>query len=154
MERNLREVLTKREGWRQFTSPLGPKLSTIIIPAIVMGYFFFRIGTTFIRNGYMNSLESKLFISAIVLLYFWFLFQMFIISCWVYTLLFSYQKGENIVDASLFKEVKKRYRAAKIENKNLKERKEELKKKNEEMTETLDKYYSLRLPFKENKKNK
>lgn len=154
MENSLREILTKREGWRQFVSPLGPKLFSVIVPAIVLGYFFFKVATTFIRNGYMGTIESKVFIGAVVLLYCWFLFQMFIISCWVYTLLFSYQKGENIVDASLFLNVKKKYLSINRENRTLKKKKEELETKNKEMSDTLDEYYSMKFPFKTDKKKK
>lgn len=88
----LKDILVKKSGWHEFIHPVDKKLLPIVFPAGVMGYIFFNVAKVFMEKLSLNTFESKMFIAAVILLYLWFLLQSFMLSCWIYTLVHSYQK--------------------------------------------------------------
>ncbi len=90
MATEVKDILIKKEGWKEFISPLHKKITPVIIPSIALGYFFYNITNFFIHNTKMSDIKSKLFVIAIIFLYLWFLLQIFMLSCWIYTILQSY----------------------------------------------------------------
>lgn len=86
-----KDIIVKKEGWKQFVMPLHKKILPVVIPAIALGVVFYNIADFFIKNG-LSALQSKLFLIAVIFLYLWFVLQLFMLSCWVYTIISSHQK--------------------------------------------------------------
>lgn len=92
-----RDILAKQEGWKHFVSPARKKLVPVVIPAAALGYVFYNIAAYFVRNGLAGTLQSNLFLVAVIFLYLWLVLQMFMLSCWIYTMAETYFKKEKPV---------------------------------------------------------
>lgn len=89
----LKDILVKRSGWKDFLMPVHKKVLPIIIPAVILGFVFYNIISFLIQKEVSDSFGNKLFLTAIVFLYIWFVLLLFVLSCLVYTIAESYQRG-------------------------------------------------------------
>jgi len=92
MSLEFKDIIVKKEGWKQFVMPLHKKILPVVIPAIALGIVFYNIADFFIKKGMLGPMQSKLFLIAVIFLYLWFVLQLFMLSCWVYTIIASYKK--------------------------------------------------------------
>ncbi len=80
-----RDIVAKKEGWGHFVRPVHKKVIPVIIPAAALGIVFYNVAD-FLLKGIAGGAKGIVFLIAVVFLYLWLVLQMFMLSCWIYTL--------------------------------------------------------------------
>lgn len=93
----LKDILVKKSCWMSFLKPVHKKVLPVIIPSGVLGFVFYGTVRFFIENGFAESLQGKLFLTAVIFLYVWSVLLLFLVSCLVYTVAEAYQKKCNVM---------------------------------------------------------
>ena len=89
----LKNILVKDGGnWMDFLKPFHKKVLPAIIPSLVLGFIFYNLISFFMNDRFIYTLDGKLFITAVVFLYFWLVILFFMISSLVYTIVEVHQK--------------------------------------------------------------
>ncbi len=98
----LKDILVKERGWKEFLMDRNKKLIPVVIPSFVIGYVFYYVGQMFIGSQGISTMKAKLFVVALVFLFFWLVLMLYMVSCLVYSVADTYQKeGKDAVLARL-----------------------------------------------------
>ena len=89
----LKNILVKEGGnWREFLTPVHKKILPAIIPSLVLGFIFYNLLSFFMKAEFIHTLKGKMFVTAVVFVYFWLVILFFMISSLVYTIIEIHQK--------------------------------------------------------------
>jgi len=87
-EEVLKNILVKEGGnWREFITPVHKKLLPSLVPSGVLGFIFYNVIDFFMKGEFAYSFKGKLFVTAMIFVYFWFVILFFLLSSLVYTIL-------------------------------------------------------------------